>query len=43
MRIAVIALKKAADARMNTRKIILLSHSNLSLSVIKDFVLARRC
>jgi hypothetical protein len=34
MRIAVIALKNAADARMNTKSVILPSHCNLSRSVI---------
>jgi hypothetical protein len=34
MRIAVIALRNAADARMNTSSVIRLSHSNLSRSVM---------
>jgi hypothetical protein len=38
MRIAVIALRKAADARMNRRKVIRVSHSSLSRRVMEEIV-----
>src|SRR5882672_3531101 len=38
MRMAVMALRKAADARMNRRKVIRVSHSSLSRSVMEETV-----
>jgi len=38
MRIAVMALRKAAEARMNRRKVIRVSHSSLSRRVIRPLL-----
>src|SRR6266481_1185313 len=38
MRIAVMALRKAAEARMNNRKVIRVSHSSLSRRVIRPLL-----
>src|SRR6267143_5186383 len=38
MRIAVMALRKAAEARMNNRKVIRVSHSSLSRRVMEEIV-----
>src|SRR5258707_14918764 len=38
MRMAVMALRKAADARMNRRKVIRVSHSSLSRRVMEETV-----